>query len=163
MSRIHNVNGFSLLEGMIAAAIVGTGLLALLGMQASSLTHNVDAKDLTTATNLAADMVERIAFNRKNAAIYHGIDTMNGSTQPPTSQVMARGDYTQWSALLAGSGLSNAGGVVQVQLQDLNPATNTTSLGRRLVTVSVSWSAKREGTSSRRARTVSLATVVAPE
>ena len=39
-------------------------------MQGISLGKNVDANELTLATNLAADMVERIQFNRRNAIIY---------------------------------------------------------------------------------------------
>ena len=163
MSKLEGQTGFTLIEGMIAAVILTVGLLGLLGMQTSSLGHNVDAKDLTTVTSLAVDMIERIEFNRKRATFYNGINTTNALTIPPTTEVMARGDYTQWAALLAGSGLSNVAGTVTVTLQDLNPATNPTSLGRRQVVVAVSWSAKVPDTSTTRTRTVSLTTVVAPE
>ena len=163
MSKLEGQSGFTLIEGMIAAVIVAVGLLALSGMQASSLGHNVDAKDLTKVTSLASDMVERIEFNRKRVTAYNGVNTTNLLTMPPTSEVMARGDYTQWAALLANSGLSNIAGTVTVTLQDLDPTTNSTSLGRRQVVVAVSWSAKKEGTSVSRTRTVSMATVVAPE
>ena len=74
MTKLKQTNGFTLIEGMIAAAIVAVGLLALSGMQSNSLGRNVDAKDLTTVTNLAADMVERIEFNRKRVTAYGGIN-----------------------------------------------------------------------------------------
>jgi type IV pilus assembly protein PilV len=163
MSKLESQSGFTLIEGMIAAVILAVGLLGLLGMQSSSLGHNVDAKDLTTVTSLAADMVERIEFNRKQVTAYNGINTTNALTMPPTTQVMARGDYTQWAALLVNSGLSSVAGTVTVTLQDLNPATNPTSLGRQQVVVAVSWSAKLAETSASRTRTVSFTTVVAPE
>lgn len=163
MSKLEGQSGFTLIEGMIAAAILAVGLLGLLGMQTSSLGHNVDAKDLTTVTSLAADMVERIEFNRRRVTTYNGVNTTNLLTMPPTSEVMARGDYTQWAALLATSGLSNIAGTVTVTLQDLDPTTNSTSLGRRQVVVAVSWSAAIAETGNSRTRTVSMTTVVAPE
>jgi type IV pilus assembly protein PilV len=162
MTKLKQTNGFTLIEGMIAAAIVAVGLLALSGMQANSLGRSVDAKDLTTVTNLAADMVERIEFNRKRVTAYSGINSVNVATKPPITELMARGDYEQWAALLTGSGLSGVTGIVTVTLQDTNPTTNTTSLGRRLVTVTVSWSAVTQGAGTR-TRTVSLSTVVTPE
>ena len=162
MMKLKQTNGFTLIEGMIAAAIVAVGLLALSGMQSNSLGRNVDAKDLTTVTNLAADMVERIEFNRKRVTAYGGINSTNTSTKPATTELMARGDYEQWAALLTGSGLSGVTGTVTVTLQDANPATNATSLGRRLVTVAVSWSAVKQGAGTR-TRTVSMSTVVTPE
>ena len=162
MMKVKHSNGFTLIEGMIAAAIIAVGLLALSGMQSNSLGRNVDAKDLTTVTNLAADMVERIEFNRKRVAAYSGINSTNVATKPPTTEPMARGDYEQWAAMLTSSGLSVVTGTVTVTLQDLNPALNPTSLGRRLVTVAVSWSATTQGVGAR-TRTVSLSTVVTPE
>lgn len=163
MTKFKQANGFTLIEGMIAAAIVAVGLLALSGMQANSLGRNVDAKDLTTVTNLAADMVERIEFNRKRVMVYNGINSTNVATKPSTSELMARGDYEQWTALLASSGLSAVTGTVNVTLQDTDPTLNATSLGRRQVVVAVSWSTATQGTSARRTRTVSLTTVVTPE
>jgi type IV pilus assembly protein PilV len=162
MKKLKQTSGFTLIEGMIAAAIVAVGLLALSGMQSNSLGRNVDAKDLTTVTNLAADMVERIEFNRKRVTAYGGINSTNTSTKPPTTELMARGDYEQWAALLTSSGLSGVTGTVTVTLQDADPATSATSLGRRLVTVAVSWSAVAQGAGTR-TRTVSLSTVVTPE
>ena len=61
---------------MFAAVVLAIGLLALAGMQGISLGKNVDANELTLATNLAADMVERIQFNRRNAIVYQSIDTL---------------------------------------------------------------------------------------
>ncbi|MDQ6734185.1 MAG: type IV pilus modification protein PilV, partial [Nitrospirota bacterium] len=89
-------HGFTLLEGMMAAVVLAIGLLALAGMQGISLGRNVDANELTVASNLAADMVERIQFNRRNAIIYNNINTSNVSTQPAASNIMANGDYAQW-------------------------------------------------------------------
>ena len=127
MSRINHQSGFTLIEGMIAAAILSVGLLALAGMQGIALTHNVDSTELTRATNLAAEMIERIQYNRKNIAQY-AIDTSNAIPCPQNAvtQTMAKGDCDQWVALLnnpQASGLVSVRGVVTV------PAVLVGSLG----------------------------------
>ncbi|HEX9135616.1 MAG TPA: hypothetical protein VF905_01560, partial [Nitrospirota bacterium] len=64
-----------MLEGILSALLLGTGLLAMSGMQAIALVKNVDSSELTRITTLASDMMERVYFNRRNALIYNGIDT----------------------------------------------------------------------------------------
>ncbi len=153
-------SGFTLIEGMIAAVVLGAGLLALSGMQAISFGRNVDANELTRVTNLAADMLERIQFNRRNVLAYNNIDTLNTATQPPTSQPMARGDYAQWQALLNSSGLAGVQGRVTVEA--IGPT--TPPLNQNAVTVTITWSGSMRGeTSAMRNKAVTLTTVVAPE
>ncbi len=153
-------SGFTLIEGMIAAVVLGAGLLALSGMQAISFGRNVDANELTRVTNLAADMLERIQFNRRNVLAYNNIDTLNAATQPPTSQPMARGDYAQWQALLNSSGLAGVQGRVTVAA--IGPT--TPPLNQNSVTVTITWSGSVRGeTSVMRNKAVTLTTVVAPE
>ncbi len=153
-------SGFTLIEGMIAAVVLGAALLALSAMQAISFGRNVDANELTRVTNLAADMLERIQFNRRNVLAYNNIDTMNAATQPPTSQPMARGDYAQWQALLSSSGLAGVQGRVTVAA--IGPT--TPPLNQNVVTVTITWSGSVRGeTSVMRNKAVTLTTVVAPE
>jgi len=153
-------SGFTLLESMIAVLILSTGLLALAGMQTISFGRNVDANELTRVTNLAAEMVDRIQFNRRNVMAYNGIDTLNVATQPPSTQPMARGDYAQWQALLSESGLPSVQGSVAVA-----PTGPTTpSLNQSLVTITVSWFGSVRGeTSAKRNRSITFRTVIAPE
>ena len=94
--REKNEGGFSLIEGMLAAVILAIGVLSLAGMQMFSLGRNVDANETTRVTNFAADIVERIQFNRRNALSYNGIDTNIACTINATTQPMARGDCDQW-------------------------------------------------------------------
>ena len=153
-------SGFTLLESMIAVVILSTGLLALAGMQTISFSRNVDANELTRVTNLAAEMVERIQFNRRNVMAYNGIDTLNVATQPPSAQPMARGDYAQWQALLSESGLSSVHGSVTV----VPTGPTTPSLNQSLVTITVSWFGSiRSETSVKRSRAITFRTVIAPE
>lgn len=158
MSKLTGQSGFTLIEGMIAAIVLAVGLLAVAGMQGISLSRNVDANEISRVTNVAADMVERIQFNRKNATAYNNIDTLNAATQPPTTQPMARGDYTQWQALLNASGLTGVQGLVTVA------ATGPANLNQSQVTVRINWTGSvKSETSVRRSKTVVLTTIIAPE
>jgi len=158
-------SGFTLIESMVAMAILATGLLALAAMQSISLTRNVDSTELTRATNLAADMIERVQNNRQNVGQY-AIDTSNGTPCPqsPVTQSMAKGDCDQWVQLLANpqaSGLANVRGVIVV------PATPAGTLNMLLnaypVTVTISWTGAAGETKVARPKQITLTTTVSPE
>ncbi len=160
MSKFTGQSGFTLIEGMLAAVVLAVGLLAVAGMQGMSLGRNVDANELSRVTNLAADMVERVQFNRRNSIAYNNIDTLNAATQPPATQPMARGDYTQWQGLLNASGLTGVQGLVTVTaMGPTNPPLN-----QNQVTVRINWTGSVKGqTSVQRSKTVLLTTIIAPE
>ncbi len=152
--------GFTLIEGMISAVILAVGLLALAGMQGISLGNDVDAHELARATNINADLMERIKFNRGRALAYNLIDTNNAATQPQGTEPMARGDYAQWRTVLINSGLDNAQGLVTVVRLDPDPAFNPVSLNRFAVQVRINWTSNGAGA---RSRTVMFSSVLAPE
>ena len=158
-----NHDGFTLIESMIAAVILTIGLLALTGMQTFSLRKNVDANNQTRVTNLAADMLERIQFNRRKAANYHGINVSSSTTTCPTAvtDVMANGDCTQWRTLLLNSNLQNIVGTVT--LNPAPPATDPLGLNRRTVTVLVTWNEIASGQVAAASKTMRLDTVIAPD
>ena len=165
MPRINHQSGFTLIESMIAAAILSVGILALAGMQGIALSRNVDSTELTRATNLAAEMIERIQYNRKNIAQY-AIDTSNATPCPQNAatQAMARGDCDQWVALLSNpqaSGLVSVRGVVTVPLLLVGPL--ATLLNQYPVTVTVSWTGAAGNTKVARAKQVVLTTTISPE
>ena len=157
--------GFTLIEGMIAAALLAVGLLALAGMQGISLGRNVDANELARVTNINADLMERIKFNRGRALAYDLINTNNAATQPPSTEPMARGDYTQWRTLINNSGLTNAQGLVQVVRLDPDPTLNPVTLNQFSVQVRINWthSTRGGGGSVTNTKTVMFASVLAPE
>jgi type IV pilus assembly protein PilV len=127
--------------------------MAIAGMMEMSLGRNMDAHEISLVTNLAADMVERIQFNKRNVTAYGGINTLNSATKPPTTQPMARGDYDQWSARLAASGLPSVQGLVTVAaVGPTNPPLN-----QNQVAVQVNWSGPI------RTHTLVMSTIVAPE
>lgn len=152
--------GFSLIEGMVAAAILAAGVLALAGMQGVAFTKNGDANELTQVTTLNADIMERIKFNRGRALAYNGINTNNPATQPPATQPMARGDYAQWQTMLTRSRLANAQGLVTVVRLDPDPVLNQTTLNQFAVNVRINWTTTG---GVARNRTVMFASVLAPE
>lgn len=165
MSRINHQSGFSLIEGMIAGAILSVGVLAVAGMQGMALTRNVDSTELTRATNLAAEMIERMQYNRKNIAQY-AINTSNAIPCPQSAvtQAMARGDCDQWVALLGNpqaSGLVNVRGVITVPAAPVG--TLATLLNQYPVTVTVSWTGAAGDTKVARPKQVVLTTTVSPE
>ncbi len=150
--------GFTLVESMAAAVILAVGLLAIAGMQGISLGRNIDSNELSRATNLATDIIERIQFNRRNAIQYNNIDT-TAATPCPSTNTMALGDCNQWRDLLNGSGLNAIRGTVTATAIVTTPPLNQTQ-----VTVTLTWtgSINAEG-SVRRTRTITMSSIIAPE
>jgi type IV pilus assembly protein PilV len=161
-SRCKGEQGFSLLEGMLSAVLLGTGLLAMSGMQTIALVKNVDANELTRITSVASDMMERIQFNRRNAFTYNGIDTQSGTNCnaiSSTAQPQAKGDCQLWQTLVTNTQLQNIQGTVTVS-NVLAP----TVLGQRNVTVTITWMGSVKSDSTvKRVRTLTLNRVIAPE
>lgn len=165
LSKRQPVNcekGFSLLEGMLAGVILGTGLLGLASMQAFSLGRNVDAHEMTRVTNFAADIIERVQYNRRNAIAYHGIDTGVACTIDSTAQPMARGDCDQWRNLLTGglaAGLTGLRGQVSVTV--VGPT--SPALNQNQVVVTMTWTGAAGAGKIAKQRQIVMTTVVAPE
>jgi type IV pilus assembly protein PilV len=149
---LSNQEGFTLIESMLSLAIIAVGLLALAGMQSISLGRNIDANQLSQVTNLAADMMERIQFNRRNVLAY-------ASTSPdPVTQPMAAGDFAQWQARLVASGVPGITG--QVTVTPMGPA----GLNQNQVVVTVTWNRSMNSETSRLTNTaLRLTSIVAPE
>ena len=155
--------GFGLIEGMLAAVILATGLLGLASMQGVSLSRNVDANEMTRVTNFAADIVERVQFNRRNALAYNGIDTSIACTINATAQPMASGDCDQWRNLLTGGLATGLGGLRgQVAVTAIGPTVPPLNQNRVVVTMTWTGTSGGEGKISRQ-RQMTVTTVVAPE
>lgn len=163
--------GFTLVEVLVSAAILGVGVMGMAAMQGMSLSKNVDANDLSVVTNVAADMMERIQNNRRYAWAYNNLDTTGAGnclagglpapaplgiapiTKPQVTQAV-QGDCTQWRARILGSNLVN--GVGLVTATPVAPAGS----GAMQVTVRLNWNDRGPG---QRARTVAFQTLVVPE
>lgn len=154
--------GFTLIEGMIAAVVVAVGLIALIGMQAIALSYNMNANEKTRATNLAADMVERIQFNRANVDSYAGINT--SAICALSLPAMTLGDCNQWKNLLTSTyaaGLNGVQGVITVGA--VGAGGIPVLLNQRSVRVRLTWTGSAGAGKLAMARQVTLDTAIAPE
>jgi len=164
--RVRSETGFTLIEAMMASVILAVGLLALSFMQASTLSRNVDSSELSRATSLAAEMVERIQFNRSRVLSYNGINTAGAGNCAAIinaiNDPMASGDCKQWVALLNGpygAGLSALVGTVSVSpTGPINPPLN-----QSLVKVQVTWTTLAGVNKLQRTRNVVINTTIDPE
>ena len=159
-------SGFTLLEGMIATAILSVGVIAMTAMQGIAITRNVDSTELTLATNLASEMLERIQYNRRNVIAYANMDTANPCALP-VSQPMAQGDCVQWQAMMntqGVSGISQASILTGVRgVVTVTPVMTNPPLFQSTVSVVVTWTGRSMGTTAATPRRVTLNTTIAPE
>lgn len=176
MKKRHE-RGFTLVEMMVSATILGLGVMGMAAMQGMSFSKNVDANDLSIVTNVASDMMERIQNNRRYAWAYNNLQTVGpgnclagGIPAPapaapfqadlPLSIVTTRavqGDCTQWRALVLATNLANVQGVVQVV-----PPVVPIPTGSRTVQVTVQLQWNDRGP-TQRLRTIAFQTHIVPE
>lgn len=173
--KLCNDKGFTLLEAMVSATILGVGIMGMAAMQGMAASKNVDATDLSVVTNLAADMMERIQNNRRWAWTYNGIATTGPGNcaavpaPPPAPPFPAQtpgisairavqGDCTQWRTLVIDPNLrlNNVQGTVQVAPFGVVNANSSSTQ----VTVQIQWTDRGQG---QRVRTVRFQSVVVPE
>lgn len=173
--KVRNEKGFTLVEVMISATILGVGVMGMAAMQGISFTKNVDANDLSIVTNLSADMMERIQSNRRFAWAYNNLNTTGPGNclaggipapappmpfywvTPSTAATRAiQGDCTQWRTLVLASNLQNVSGTVQVA--PVLPMRADSSAVQ--VTVTVRWTEKAN---TQRNRSVVFQTLIEPE
>ncbi|HIE65107.1 MAG: prepilin-type N-terminal cleavage/methylation domain-containing protein [Nitrospira sp.] len=60
MEKLGRINGFTLIEVMIAMVILSLGLLGTLGMIATSIRGNAFSQQISIATSLATDKIEEM-------------------------------------------------------------------------------------------------------
>jgi type IV pilus assembly protein PilV len=169
--------GFTLVEMMAAATILGVGVMGMAAMQGISFTKNVDANDLSVVTNVASDMMERIQNNRRYAWAYNNLQTAGvgnclagGIPAPPPAAPFradlplsiattraVQGDCTQWRALVLATNLTNVQGVVQV-VPPVVPIPNESRTVQ--VTVQLQWNDRGP---TQRQRAIAFQTQIVPE
>ena len=162
---VQTDRGFTLIEAMVAGGILAGVLMGLSGVQAVTLTKNVDSKEVTVSTNLGTEMIERIQSNRQKVLDYHNIDTTAGipCPQSATTQRQALGDCQQWRATLTNSNLNTARGTVTVTRIDPDPVTGAASMNRLSVVVTLTWKAVANTNLLGQTMTTTYRAVIAPE
>ncbi len=119
-------SGFSLLEVLIAVAIMALGLLGLAGLQAQGLKNNHSAFIRSQAALYAYDMVDRLRADR--AAALAGSYNLTMAASAPTGTALADTERAGWLAQLA-------------VLPTGDGSVNVTSTG--VATVTVQWNDSR--------------------
>ncbi len=133
--RKRSVQGFTLLEVLIALVVFTVGLLGLLGLQMTSLKLSHDSLLRTNATLLAKDMADRMRANPVEmrqglSGAYHnpngvvsanpnclGLDSSGAPVDGACSSVqMAGHDFYEWYGSLQGNTSTNWHPTVAAQL-----------------------------------------------
>lgn len=164
LRTIGNDGGFTLIEAVMAGAVLAITMMGLAGFQGASLAKNAQSKDSTVVTNFGVEMLERIQSNRQRVLDYHNIDTTATTPCPQTTaQRQALADCQQWRAALTASSISGVRGTVTAILIDPAPTLGTPSLNRTNVVITVTWSTSAGSGTSIQSKTMTFRTIVAPE
>lgn len=130
----HAEDGFTLIEVLIAAVVIATCLLGLLGLQTASMQRTHDTKMALLARTATLDMAARIRANpassaagvygaiRPGSASNPGVDCMTHHCSPAQ---MARYDAWEWQQSLAAQ-LPHGQGAVQCIAFSTNSCANYT-------------------------------------
>lgn len=131
--RQKDERGFTLLEVLIAAVILGFGLLAIATGESISVSNSRVGRDVSAATVAAERIVEQMRRNQANLSGYNGFDTTNSTTRPSTAG-MLQTDYDDWKAQIERTGpygLPGGRGTVTVAAGPISSV--------QRVTVTVTW------------------------
>jgi len=137
------MNGFSLLEVLVAIVVLSIGLLGLAGMQATGLKNNNSSYQRSQANILANEILDRMRANQVGVDAGAYDDPYSGGTPAlPTapacvttscnSATMATYDVAEWDAKL-GSTLPSGQGMI------------TGSGANSVFTITVMWDDERTG------------------
>jgi prepilin-type N-terminal cleavage/methylation domain-containing protein len=84
----RSINGFSLVEVMIALVVLLLGMLGVMGMQYYAVTGNTQSRELRTATNLSHELIEQLKSTTYTSLV-------SGSDAPlPTAETTISGGVT---------------------------------------------------------------------
>ena len=128
--KIKHLNGFTLLEVLVALLILSIGLLGLAALQANTLKINHGALQRTQAIFLTYDMMDRLRANR-TAALAGQCDIAMGATLGGTD--LCDVDVTDWQDNYVATFLPSGQGLV-----DCSTTVN-------VCVVTVQWDEGRQG------------------
>lgn len=137
----HSINGFTLLEVLIAMLILAIGVLGITALQFKGLQYNQDAYYRSQVNIIAYDIADRMRLNQANAATY--ATTITNWTVPATAPTGC--DQTGTAAV----GVANDLDCWKLQLYTALPPDSIANInndGSGLYTVTLTW-LDREGTS----------------
>jgi type IV pilus assembly protein PilV len=128
--------GFSLIEVLVALLVFSFGVLALVGLQTTALRMAADARDRTTATFLADQLVGLMLISNRAAVGTFRHRTTDGATPcSPGGGNTANAAALQWLGMVNNALPGAESAVQQIIVADAGAApTNVTQ-----VTVTVCW------------------------
>ena len=135
MSMNLKEKGFTLIELMIAMIVLGIGILALIEMQVAAMSGNSSANQMTIATTLAQDQIERLkGLSFFDAALTDTNAGNNGALTNPT-------DDESFDLTDASNPINESGGTTGLRRyrRFWNIADNTPIQGVKTVVVFVYW------------------------
>jgi len=115
---LRPARGFTMVETLVALVVLSIGLLGIAALYLDSLRAGRTALNRTTASQLAADLGDRIRANRSVGAGYQLAIDAASPGQAPCDQAaacdppaIAAADLTEWRTALADALASGTGGV----------------------------------------------------
>jgi type IV pilus modification protein PilV len=87
----HSMNGFTLIEVMIALVVLLLGMLGVMGMQYYAVSGNTQSRELRTATSLSQELIEQL-----RSTPYLNLAAGNDTPVPTAETTMSGGiNYTR--------------------------------------------------------------------
>lgn len=157
MNALHRQSGSSLVEVLVAMLVLGTGILGISAMQASTLKNNQNSYMRTQAVFHSQDIVERMRSNQEGveAGDYDDPSPVFNSNCTAaagcTAAQMAANDVAEWEAsVAAGLPLGSATICLDSDPDDGTPvAPGCDSMGE-VYAVKIWWDDNRDGTANQR-------------
>mgnify|MGYP002411381588 CR=1 FL=1 len=131
--RLRNQEGFTLVESLVAIALLSLALLTLMAMFTVGGRMVITSRQRTEATYLAQVLMERLTNeNLATVSQFNGVDTRNAATfsAPATSGIVA-----DWKDQLESGLRTDAYGTVQVESPAIIDGTPIDGLTRTIVKV----------------------------
>ncbi len=139
MKHRHSTQrGSAILEAMISILIFSIGVIALMGLQTTSIKNSSDAKHRADAAYLANQIIGQMWVDRGNITLYD--HQSGGAVCAPAGTASGNANVTAWLAQVSAS-LPGASSVAQqIAVGAL------TGSGAYPVTVTICWQAPEETT-----------------
>lgn len=133
LKRLENQKGFTLVESLVAIALLSLALLTLMAMFTVGGRMIITSRQRTEATYLAQVLMERLTNETlATVAQFNGVDTRNDSTFSGTA---TNGIVTSWKDQLENGLRTGAFGTVQVESPAIIDGISMEGLTRTIVRV----------------------------